>query len=90
MSWEDTGICWQGRWSVATFLIWTGLSQIDGLLLREVAHVVHSLDLALVLSRTQDLRVFQHDVSIIGDELASDGTRKVKAGYCGDGRLTQH
>ena len=39
---EETCIGWEGRGSVAAFLIGTTLIELDYLLLGEVSHVVHA------------------------------------------------
>ena len=71
---EDTSVSWHARRAVPALLIRARLGKIDRLLLWEVSHVVHRLDLSLALSWTQNDGFAQHNVTVVGVQLAAYGT----------------
>ena len=75
VSWENTSIRWHARRSVASLFVWSRLSEIDRVLDREVSHIVHGLYCSLSLSWSQNDWIFQHDITLVGIELAAGWTR---------------
>ena len=76
--WENTGVCWHARWTVATFFVWARLSQVNSLLLWEVADIVHSFYIPFVLSWAQNDWILQHDIAIVCAHLTASGTNRMK------------
>ena len=79
VSWEDTGVSWHARWAVPTLLIRARLSKVDSRLLREVSHVVHSLNLSLGFGGSQNDGLAQHNITVVGVQLAANGTITAEA-----------
>ena len=80
MGGEDTGVSRHARWSIAALFVGSGLGEVDDILFREVGHVVHGLDLSLGLRWFQNDGVIKHDITIIGDKLATDRAIVEKVG----------